>query len=148
MTHPLWDPVNCSFWVRFSSKIPSQLCSLFLKPPKSAPDADKAQVLGSSGLGLGMSGPYLSCALTPDTSLSKSLLSSISCLLLRDELCRAVVSPAQQWPLDVTIIQVISLLPQMALDQAGSIFKAVVRNLPSVFPPFLGGSIHLTAWQT
>ena len=91
---------------------------------------------------------HISAALTTEMSLSKLLLSSISCLLPGDhKLCRAVVSPAQQWPLDVTVIQLISLLAQMALDQAGSIFKTVERNLSSVFHPFLKGNINLTGLQ-
>lgn len=132
----------------FLSKNLSQLCSLFCSL-KNLPQMQAKQcVLSSSVLGSGMSWSYLTCALTTEVFLSKLLLSSISCLLLGDhKLYRAVVCPAQQWPLDVTVIQLISSSAQMALDQAGSIFKTVERNLSSVFHPFLKGSIRPTGLQ-
>lgn len=143
----LWgtQKIAASGWF-FSAK--THLSSLF-RSLKNLPQMQaKQRALGSAGSGPGMSPSYLSCALTTEMSSGKLLLSSISCLLPgHNKIYRAVVSPAQQWPLDVTVIQLISLSAQMALDQAGSILKTMERNLSSVFHPFPKGSINLMGLQ-
>lgn len=125
----------------------SPLSSPGKQKEQSSSDAAEQHVLGSLGLGSGMSGSPRNYALTAERSLSKLLLPSIPRLLPGEhELCRAAVAPTQQWPLDVTVIQLMRLVSQMASVQAGSIFKAVEQNL-SIFHPFLKGSINLMGLQ-